>query len=126
VKLTTNLRRMPEVTIQQARLAMQFQRIEHKLAHRLETQKHRLHIHNPIDVEKLRAQLAHEAEAFRNTLAEWAKVRDEWYSDAKERLAKLGEQARREHANFKAHSREVIERLHMQHRRLALMHAQLA
>jgi len=115
--LTSNLRRMPDVTIQQARLAMQFQTLEKRLA-------------NPpasaigsarLDLEKLRAQLTHEAEAFRATLAEWAKVRDAWYADARQRLT-----VRWEQANFRAHSREVLYRLRMQHRRLQLLNAQLA
>jgi stearoyl-CoA desaturase (Delta-9 desaturase) len=117
VGLTSNLRRMPEVTIQQARLAMQFQRLEQKLA----SPKHRLHLHNPIHLDKLRAQLAHEAEAFRTTLAEWAKVRDAWYEGARQKIARQWEKA-----NFRAHSREVLYRLRMQHRRLALLNAQLA
>jgi len=115
VGLTSNLRRMPEVTIQQARLAMQFQRLEQKLAN----QKLRLHVHNPIHLDKLRAQLTHEAEAFRATLAEWAKVRDAWYADARERLA-------RESANFRTYSHDVLYRLRMQHRRLQLLNSQLA
>jgi stearoyl-CoA desaturase (Delta-9 desaturase) len=117
VGLTKNLRRMPDVTIHQARLAMQFQKLEQKL----ESQKHRIHLHNPIDLDKLRAQLAHETEAFRATLAEWAKIRDAWYAEARERLM-----VRWEKAKFRAHTREVLYRLRMQHRRLQLMNAQFA
>jgi stearoyl-CoA desaturase (Delta-9 desaturase) len=111
--LTSNLRRMPEVTIQQARLAMQFQKLEQQLAHPK--------IKGRLDLDKLRAQLTHEAEAFRATLAEWAKVRDAWYADARQRLM-----VRWEKASFHTHSREVIYRLRMQHRRLQLLNAQLA
>jgi stearoyl-CoA desaturase (delta-9 desaturase) len=117
VGLTTNLKRMPDVTIQQARLSMQFQKLEQTLAN----PRHRLHLHNPIDMEKLRAQLAHEAEAFRATLAEWAKVRDAWYAEARQRLM-----VRWEKAKFRAHTREVLYRLRMQHRRLQLLNAQFA
>jgi stearoyl-CoA desaturase (delta-9 desaturase) len=113
VGLTNNLRRMPEVTIQQARLAMQFQKLERHLAHPKS--------HARLDLEKLRAQLAHEADAFRATLAEWGKVRDAWYADARQRLM-----VRWEKANFRAHSREVLYRLRMQHRRLQMLNAQLA
>lgn len=113
VRLTSNLRRMPDVTIQKARLAMQFQKLEQQLAHPKS--------HARLDFEKLRAQLAHEAEAFRVTLAEWAKVRDAWYAGAREKLAR-----RWEEANFRAHSREVLYQLRMQHRRLQLLNAQLA
>jgi stearoyl-CoA desaturase (delta-9 desaturase) len=112
VGLTSNLKRMPEITIQQARLEMQFQRLEQGLANP------KRHI---IDLEKLKAQLAHEAEAFRNTLAEWAKVRDAWYADKRQRLAEGWEKV-----HFRAHSREVIYRLRMQNRRLRVMSAQLA
>jgi stearoyl-CoA desaturase (delta-9 desaturase) len=113
VGLTGNLRRMPDVTIQQARLAMQFKRLEEKLACPKAAAR--------IDLEHLRAQLAHEAEAFRNTLAEWAKVRDAWYADTRKRLMR-----RWEKAHFRTHSREVLYRLRMQHRRLALLNAQFA
>jgi stearoyl-CoA desaturase (Delta-9 desaturase) len=111
--LTSNLRRMPDVTIQQARLAMQFQTLEKRLASPIMTTR--------LDLEKIRAQLTHEAEAFRATLAEWAKVRDAWYADARQRLT-----VRWEKANFRAHSREVLYRLRMQHRRLQMLNAQLA
>ena len=117
VGLTSNLRRMPDVMIQQARLDMQFQKLEQKLAN----QKHRRHLHNPIDMEKLRAQLAHEAEALKATLAEWAKIRDEWYAEARERLMQRWEKAK-----FRAHAREVLYRMRMQHRRLQLLNAQFA
>jgi stearoyl-CoA desaturase (delta-9 desaturase) len=112
IGLTSNLKRMPEVTIQQARLEMQFQRLEQGLANP------KRHI---IDLEKLKAQLAHEAEAFRATLAEWAKVRDAWYADKRQRLAEGWERV-----HFRARSREVIYRLRMQNRRLRVMSAQLA
>jgi stearoyl-CoA desaturase (delta-9 desaturase) len=117
VGLTSNLRRMPDVTIQQARLAMQFQKLEQKI----ESQKHRLQLHGPIDLDKLRAQIAHEAEAFKATLAEWAKIRDAWYAEARERLMQRWEKAK-----FRAHAREVLFRMHMQHRRLQLLNAQFA
>lgn len=117
VGLTSNLRRMPDVTIQQARLAMQFQRLEEKLA----AQKDRAARHPAIDLEKLRAQMAHEAEAFRATLAEWAKIRDAWYAEARERLMQRWEKAK-----FRAHASEVLYRLRMQHRRLQLLNAQFA
>jgi stearoyl-CoA desaturase (Delta-9 desaturase) len=112
VGLTNNLRRMSDVTIQQARLAMQFQRLETRMAcPKLALQ---------FDLEKMRKQIASEAEAFRHTLAEWAKVRDAWYEAARERLARW------EKASFHAHTREVLYRLRMQHRRLMLLQAQIA
>jgi len=111
--LASNLRRMPEVTIQQARLAMQFQRLEQGLANPKSTAR--------LDLEKLRAQFTHEAEAFRAILAEWSKVRDAWYADARQRLM-----VRWEKANFRAHSREVLFRMRMQHRRLQILNSQLA
>ena len=113
VGLASNLRRMPDVSIQQARLAMQFQRLEQKLSCPKSAGR--------IDIDKLRAQLTQEAESFRKILAEWAKVRDEWYADARQHIVR-----RWEKAQFRAHSREVLLRLRMQHRRLALLNAQFA
>ena len=118
IGLTSNLRRVPDVTIHQARLSMQFQKLEQSLAN---PPKHRLHLHNPIHLEKLRAQVAHETEALRATLAEWAKIRDAWYAEARSRLM-----VRWEKAKFRAHTREVLYRLRMQHRRLQLLNAQFA
>lgn len=118
VGLTSSLKRIPDVTIQQARLNMQFQKLEQRLAN---PPRHRLHLHNPIHLEKLRAQLAHEAEALRTTLAEWAKIRDAWYAEARQRLM-----VRWEKAKFRAHTREVLYRMRMQHRRLQLLNAQFA
>ncbi|MBC7984347.1 MAG: fatty acid desaturase [Candidatus Obscuribacterales bacterium] len=113
VGLTSNLRRMPDVTIQQARLAMQFKQLEEKLACPKSAAG--------LDLDKLRTQFAHETEAFRQTLAEWATVRDAWYTDARQRLVR-----RWEKAHFRTHSREVVYRLRMQHRRLQLLNAQFA
>jgi len=113
VGLASNLRRMPDVTIQQARLAMQFKRLEEKLV----CPK----IAARFDLEHLRAQIAHETEALKKTLAEWATVRDAWYADARKRLMR-----RWEKAHFRTHSREVLYRLRMQHRRLVLLNAQFA
>jgi len=118
VGLASNLRRMPDVTIQQARLSMQFQHLEKKLADAK-------HWTPRIDLEHLReqvrTQLAHEYEAFRTTLAEWAKIRDAWYADARQRLMRGWEKAK-----FRTHSREVMFRLRMQQRRLQLLSAQFA
>jgi stearoyl-CoA desaturase (Delta-9 desaturase) len=113
VGLTSNLRRMPDVTIQQARLSMQFKHLESKLTCPKRAAR--------LDLDKLREQLAHETEAFRNTLAEWGKVRDEWYANTRQRLMR-----RWEKAQFRTHSREVMNRLRMQHRRLTLLNAQYA
>jgi stearoyl-CoA desaturase (delta-9 desaturase) len=115
--LASNLKRMPDVTIQQARLAMQFQRLEKMLAE----PKHapRLDLEHLRD--QIRTQLAHEYEAFRVTLAEWSKIRDAWYADARQRLMRSWEKAK-----FRTHSREILYRMRMQHRRLLLLNAQLA
>jgi stearoyl-CoA desaturase (Delta-9 desaturase) len=113
VGLASNLRRMPDVTIQQARLAMQFKHLERKLTCPKSAGR--------LDLDKLREQLAQETEAFRKTLAEWGKVRDEWYAGARQRLMR-----RWEKAQFRSHTREVLNQLRLQHRRLTLLNAQYA
>ncbi len=107
--LASDLKRVPDMWIQRAQLAMQFKRMERAM------EKKRAH---PQDehFERLKARLSEEAAAFRKSLEEWAQVRDEWVGDRKRRLLQKWEEA-----SFRSRLREIERGLRMQRRRLRIM-----
>jgi stearoyl-CoA desaturase (delta-9 desaturase) len=107
--LASNLKRVPDLWIHRAQVAMQFKRVERAL----EQQKDR-HPHEQL--ERLKGLVAEEYAAFRKALDEWARVREEWVSDRKRRLLQ-----RWEDASFRERLREIELRLRTQRRRLDLM-----
>jgi stearoyl-CoA desaturase (Delta-9 desaturase) len=109
VGLASDLKRVPDMWIHRAQLAMQFKRMERAL------ERKRLH---PQDehFERLRARVGEEAAAFRKALEEWARVRDEWVGDRKRRLLQKWEEA-----SFRSRLREIEYRLRMQRHRLRIM-----
>jgi len=113
VGLTSNLKRVPDVTILRARLAMQFKRAQAALDSR------RKGLQLP-DVDAIRERVGREYETFQATLAEWSRLRDEWYAATRQRVA-----ARWEEASFRTRVREIEYRLKMQRRRLRLLTAQI-
>jgi stearoyl-CoA desaturase (delta-9 desaturase) len=114
VGLTHRLKRTPAVVIQRTRLAMQFRRMEASLAHRSATLPH-------VDLERLRAHIAREYEAFSATLARWTRLTDAWYQKTRSDLVQ-----RWEEASFRSETRALLAELRLQHRRLKLLDAQLA
>jgi stearoyl-CoA desaturase (delta-9 desaturase) len=113
VGLTSNLKRVPDVTILRARLAMQFKRAQAAL------DSSRKGLQLP-DVDAIRERMGREYETFQATLAEWSRLRDEWYAATRQRVA-----ARWEEASFRTRVREIEYRLKMQRRRLRLLTAQI-
>jgi stearoyl-CoA desaturase (Delta-9 desaturase) len=95
--LASDLKRVPDMWIQRAQLAMQFKRMERALE--------RKHRHDE-QIERLKARVGEEAAAFRKALDEWARVREEWVADGKRRLLQKW---------------EIEYRLRMQRRRLRIM-----
>lgn len=114
VGLTKRLRRTPAVVIQRARLAMQFRRVEARLAHKRASLPH-------LDLEQVRASIAHEYEQFAATVAKWSRLTDAWYQKTREQLVQRWEETR-----FRRESRALAAELRLQHRRLKLLGAQLA
>ena len=114
VGITRKLRRTPAVTIQRARLAMQFRRVQARLERQGATLPH-------VDIEQIRAMISREYEQFVATLTEWSKLTDAWYTKTRERIVQ-----RWEEASFRAETRALLFQLRMQHRRLQLLGAQLA
>ena len=104
--LASDLKRVPDMWIQRAQLAMQFKRMERAM------EKKRAH---PQDehFERLKVRVGEEAAAFRKALEEWARLRDEWVGDRKRRLLQKWEEA-----SFRSRLREIEHRMRMQRRRL--------
>jgi stearoyl-CoA desaturase (delta-9 desaturase) len=100
--------------IQRARLDMQFRRMKASLERRRASLPH-------VDLERIRATVAHEYEQFAATLAKWSKLTDVWYHKTRERLVQ-----RWEEASFRSETRALLAELRLQHRRLKLLSAQLA
>jgi stearoyl-CoA desaturase (delta-9 desaturase) len=112
--LASRLKRVPDVTIQRARLTMQFKRLEQKLE--------RTHGAAPrLDLDRMRTQLRQEYETFMKLVEEWTAARDEWYAKTRKRLAD-----RFSDSAFRRHTRAVVRQLRSQHRRLRQLDAQLA
>lgn len=111
--LARNLKRIPTVLIQRARLTMQLQRLEQRLA------QARSRWHLP-DIERLREQLATEYQALTTLVGEWSKAREAWLERARDGLAERWERTR-----FRRYTREVLGNMRQLRRRLAMLQAQL-
>lgn len=109
LRLASNLKRVPDLWIQRAQLAMQFKRMEAELEKRRgrATDAH---------IERLKARVAEESAAFRRALEEWSKVRDQWVADRKQRLLQKWEET-----SFRLRLEQIEQGLRMQHRRLQAM-----
>lgn len=114
VGLTRKLKRTPDVVIQRARLDMQFRRVKVALEHKRASLPH-------MDLERIRASVAHEYEQFAATLAKWSRLTDAWYQKTREQLAQ-----RWDEADFRSETRALLAELRRQHQRLKLLDAQLA
>jgi stearoyl-CoA desaturase (delta-9 desaturase) len=109
VGLASNLKRVPDLWIQRAQVAMQFKRMEQTL----EARRNRT---GDEATDRLRARVAEEYAAFRRSLEEWAKVRDQWVSDRKQRLLQ-----RWEETSFRLQLKQIEHGLRLQRRRLRAM-----
>ena len=83
--LASDLKRVPDMWIHRAQLAMQFKRMERALERKRRTQDEHF--------DRLKARVGEEAAAFRKALEEWARVRYEWVGDRKRRLLLKWEEA---------------------------------
>jgi stearoyl-CoA desaturase (delta-9 desaturase) len=113
LRLARNLKRVPDVMIQRARLTMQMQRLEARLS------QARSRWQLP-DVERLRDQLAGEYQALAALVGEWSKAREAWVERTRAGLAE-----RWERASFRRQTREVLGNMRLLRRRLALMQERL-
>jgi stearoyl-CoA desaturase (delta-9 desaturase) len=110
VGLASNLKRVPDVQIQRAQLAMQFKRMEQAL------EKRRGRGIADEHLDRLKARIAIEYAAFRKAVEEWARVREEWVADRKQRLLQ-----RWEDTSFRLRLEQIEYGLRMQRRRLRAM-----
>ncbi|MCC2637592.1 MAG: acyl-CoA desaturase [Moraxellaceae bacterium] len=104
VGLTWNLKRCSGFAIQKAQLTMQFKRTEQQIARQAATRT---------EVEALKARMTHEYEIFTASLQDWARVKEEWYTEKKVELLQKWREAA-----FHDRFREIEFRLKMQRRRL--------
>jgi stearoyl-CoA desaturase (delta-9 desaturase) len=111
--LARNLKRVPDVMIQRARLTMQLQRIEARLV------QARTRWQMP-DIDHLREQLAAEYQALTMLVGEWTKAREAWVERTRAGLAE-----RWERASFRRQTREVLGNMRQLRRRLTMLQAQL-
>jgi stearoyl-CoA desaturase (delta-9 desaturase) len=88
---------------------MQFKRME--LA--LEKRRNRF---GDEQIERARARVAEEYAAFRKSLEEWAKVREQWVADRKQHLLQKWEET-----SFRLRLRQIEQGLRLQRRRLRAM-----
>jgi stearoyl-CoA desaturase (delta-9 desaturase) len=109
VGLASNLKRVPDLWIQRAQIAMQFKRMEVAL----EVRRARI---GEEQIQRLKARAAEEYAAFRKALDEWAQVRDQWVADRKQRLLQKWEET-----SFRLRLKQIELDLHMQRRRLRAM-----
>lgn len=109
LRLAANLKRVPDLWIQRAQLAMQFKRMEAAL------EKRRTGVADA-HLERLKARIAEESAAFRRALEEWSKVRDQWVADRKQRLLQ-----RWEETSFRLRLEQIEQGLRIQQRRLRVM-----
>jgi stearoyl-CoA desaturase (delta-9 desaturase) len=112
--LARGLKRAPAFQIQRALLAMQFRRAEEKLA-KLPAQARHSHL------DQLRALVAKEYEVFTKAVADWTRLKEHWLEDKKRAVM-----AHLEHSGFQKRLKVIERRLHLQQRRMRLLHAQLA
>lgn len=121
VGLTSKLKRVPDVVIQRARLAMQFKRLERRLDERRVVMPR-------LDVDRLRAQFGEEYQSFLATVAEWSRLREAWVAKTRESLQQKRDRfvQRFEEVDFRKQSRAIVARLRTQQRRLQSLGAQLA
>jgi stearoyl-CoA desaturase (delta-9 desaturase) len=113
VGLTRRLKRTPDFQIQRALLAMQFKRAQEKLA--------KLPAAGQSQIELVRQRIAHEYETFHAAIAEWSRVKEQWLEEKARAVIQHWD-----HANFQKQLREIERRLHLQRRRMRVLHAQLA
>ena len=113
--LAQKLRVTPAVSIEHARLEMEFKRARERLERRAASPDW----HQGLAT--LRDHVAHEYDAFRATLAEWAAAREAWVTHTRERVAEQFAQV-----DLKSYAREIEERLRAQRRRLEMLTLQLA
>jgi stearoyl-CoA desaturase (Delta-9 desaturase) len=93
---------------------MQFRRAEEKLA-KLPSQSRHSHF------DQLRAIVAKEYEVFTKAVADWTRLKEHWLEDKKRAVM-----AHLEHSGFQKRLKVIERRLHLQQRRMRLLHAQLA
>jgi stearoyl-CoA desaturase (Delta-9 desaturase) len=114
IKLAYNLKHVPDVIIQRARLQMQLRRIEARVEQAAGSRW------KLPDLERLKAQVATEYEALTALVGEWSAAREAWVERTRAGLAERWERTR-----FRGETRAVLGKMRDLRRRLTLLQAQL-
>jgi stearoyl-CoA desaturase (Delta-9 desaturase) len=122
--LATKLRVTPQVTIERAKVEMQFKRARARLESGAAKGR--------FDAVAFRERVQKEYEAFTATLAEWSAAREQWAASAKGRAVAARDAARErvaktfEGVDLQAYAREIEQRLRDQRRRVRALTLQMA
>ncbi|MGB8327707.1 MAG: fatty acid desaturase [Steroidobacteraceae bacterium] len=116
LRLAWNLKRTPEFQIQRALLTMQFKRAEMRLTSLASARQF-----GTTQLEHLRARVSAEYEAFAAAVAEWARIKDQWYEEKKQAIRR-----RWEDTGLHRRLAEIERELRLQSKRLRLLQASLA
>jgi stearoyl-CoA desaturase (delta-9 desaturase) len=108
--LAKNLKRTPWFKIQRARLDTQFRRAGRQLARRP----------GRAQIEQLRMRIAEEYEAFREAVADWTQLREQWLLETRRTMAD-----RWERSLLQSRLKEVEHGMQLQIRRMRVLRAQL-
>ncbi len=109
--LTHDLKRVPWFKIQRAQLDTQFQRAERQLARQQAGRA---------QIEHLRKVVAEEYETFREAVAAWTQLREQWLQETRQAMAERWEQS-----ILQSRLKELEYGLRLQCRRMRLVRAQL-
>jgi len=125
VGLADKLRVTPAVTIERAKLDMQFKRAHARLESGAVVSAA---ARGRLDVAALRERVQKEYEAFTATLAEWSAAREQWASCARERASAARDRVARsfEGVDVQAYAQQIERRLRDQRRRVRALPVQMA
>ncbi len=110
IELTSNLKSVPWFKIQRAKLDNQFRRAERQLAHQTGGAR----------IEQLRRRITEEYEAFRQAVATWTQLREQWLQEARRAVS-----GRWERSLLQSRIKELENGLRLQSRRMRVLSAQL-
>lgn len=111
VGLTRNLRRTPEFQIQRAKLQRQFERARERLAHP-DANGRMAHLHDLLE---------HELQSFSATLSEWARLQQDKFEHAKQKVSEHWETS-----EVRRRMQHLEDSLRQQRRRVRLLSLQAA
>jgi stearoyl-CoA desaturase (delta-9 desaturase) len=111
VGLTSNLKRIPTLTILHAEVAMKFKRAEANISTAVSSYGHDMQH----DMEVIRHRFKTEYEAFSSTLSEWTKLKEQAFLNKK---AEMSQKVKEVDSRMKADLKQIEQRIHEHGERL--------